>query len=39
MYHKTVEEVIATLYPENGEVFILSNGRRMLFDIERRANG
>lgn len=30
MYHKTVEEVITTLYPENGEVFILSNGRRML---------
>ncbi len=31
MYHKTIEDVIATLQPENGEVFILSNGRRMLF--------
>ncbi len=30
MYHKIVEEVIATLHPENGEVFILSNGHRML---------
>lgn len=28
MYNRTVEEVIATLHPENGEVFLLSAGRR-----------
>lgn len=28
MHGRTVKEVIATLYPENGEVFILSAGRR-----------
>lgn len=28
MYYRTVKEVIATLHPENGEVFLLSAGRR-----------
>lgn len=30
MYRRTVKEVIATLYPENGEVFFLSAGRRYM---------
>ncbi len=28
MHNRIVEEIITTLYPENGEVFILSAGRR-----------
>ncbi|MCX4268003.1 MAG: hypothetical protein OSJ62_04990 [Lachnospiraceae bacterium] len=28
MYNRTVQEVIATLRPENGEVFLLTAGRR-----------
>lgn len=31
MHSRIVEEVIATLHPENGEVFILSAGRRCKF--------